>query len=105
VVITGPISNEELASRSSIGFFIFMPLQVTENMIKEAGFKLIRREDVTGNIELTSGRWHASREKHREDLLKIENDELYEGVQKFLATVHKLTSERRLSRFVFLAEK
>jgi hypothetical protein len=105
VVITGPVSNEELASRSSIGFFIFMPLQVTENMIKEAGFKLIRREDVTGNIELTSGRWHASREKHRDDLLKIENDELYEGVQKFLATVHKLTSERRLSRFVFLAEK
>jgi SAM-dependent methyltransferase len=105
VVITGPVSNEELASRSSIGFFIFMPLQVTENMIKEAGFKLIRREDVTGNIELTSGRWYASREKHHEDLLKIENDELYEGVQKFLATVHKLTSERRLSRFVFLAEK
>ena len=105
VVITGPVSNEELASRSSIGFFIFMPLQVTENMIKEAGFKLIRREDVTGNIELTSGRWYASRQKHREDLLKIENDELYEGVQRFLATVHALTSKRRLSRFIFLAEK
>src|SRR5262249_14689075 len=26
VVITGPISNEELAARSSIGFFLFVPL-------------------------------------------------------------------------------
>jgi len=105
VVITGPISNEELAARSSIGFFIFIPPAVTENFIEEAGFKLIRREDVTGNIELTSGRWHSSRQKHREDLIKIEGEERFEGLQKFFATVHQLTSERRLSRFVFVAEK
>ena len=105
VVITGPVSNEELAARSNIGFFLFVPLETTENFIREAGFKLIRREDVTGNIELTSGRWHASRQKHREDLIKIEGEERFEGLQNFFATVHKLTSERRLSRFVFLAEK
>jgi SAM-dependent methyltransferase len=87
VVITGPVSNEELAARSSIGFFLFVPLEVTSN------------------IELTSGRWHASRQKHRDDLIKIEGEERFEGLQKFLSTVHKLTSERRLSRFVFLAEK
>jgi SAM-dependent methyltransferase len=105
VVITGPVSNEELAARSNIGFFLFVPLEVTENSIKESGFKLIRREDVTGNIELTSGRWHVSRQKHREDLIKIEGEERFDGLQKFFSTVHKLTSERRLSRFVFLAEK
>jgi cyclopropane fatty-acyl-phospholipid synthase-like methyltransferase len=105
VVITGPVSNEELAARSNIGFFLFVPLEVTKNFIKEAGFKLIRCEDVTRNIELTSGRWHASRQRHRDDLLKIEGEERFEGLQKFLYTVHKLTSERRLSRFVFLAEK
>jgi len=105
VVITGPVSNEELAARSNIGFFIFIPLETTENFIKEAGFKLIRRGDVTSNIELTSGRWHASRQKHREDLIKIEGEERFDGLQKFFSTVHKLTSERRLSRFVFVAEK
>ncbi|HEX6269361.1 MAG TPA: methyltransferase domain-containing protein [Anaerolineales bacterium] len=105
VVITGPVSNEELAARSSIGFFIFIPLKATEHFIEEAGFKLIRREDVTRNIELTSGRWQASRQKHREDLIEIEGEERFEGLQKFLSTVHTLTSERRLSRFVFLAEK
>jgi len=105
VVITGPVSNEELAARSNIGFFLFVPLETTENFIKEAGFKLIRREDVTGNVELTSGRWHASRQKHREDLITIEGEERFDGLQKFFSTVHKLTSERRLSRFVFVAEK
>ncbi len=105
VVITGPISNEELAARSNIGFFLFVPLEVTKNLIKEAGFKLIRCEDVTGNIELTSGRWRASRQRHREDLIKIEGEERFDGLQKFLSTVHALTSERRLSRYVFLAEK
>ena len=105
VVITGPISNEELAARSSIGFFIFIPPAITESFIEQAGFKLISREDVTDNIELTSGRWHKSRQKHREDLIKIEGEERFEGLQNFLATVHQLTSERRLSRFAFLAEK
>jgi SAM-dependent methyltransferase len=105
VVITGPVSNEELAARSNIGFFLFVPLEVTKDLIKEAGFKLLRCEDVTGNIELTSGRWHASRQKHREDLIKIEGEERFDGLQKFFSTVQKLTSERRLSRFVFLVEK
>jgi len=105
VVITGPVSNEELAARSNIGFFLFVPLEITKSLIKEAGFKLIRCEDVTENIELTSGRWHAARQKHREDLIKIEGEERFDGLQKFFSTVHKLTSERRLSRLVFLAEK
>ena len=105
VVITGPVSNEELAARSNIGFFLFVPLEVTKELIEQPGFKLIRCEDVTGNIELTSGRWHASRQKHRENLLKIEGEERFNGLQKFFSTVHKLTSERRLSRFVFLVEK
>jgi hypothetical protein len=104
-VITGPVSNEELAARSNIGFFLFVPLDVTKQFIAEAGFHLLRCEDVTGNIELTSGRWHASRQKHREDLVKIEGEERFDGLQKFLSMVHTLTSERRLSRFVFLVEK
>ena len=105
VVITGPVSNEELAARSNIGFFIFMPLETTQIYIKQAGFKLIRCEDVTENIELTSGRWHAARQKHRSDLIKIEGEERFNGLQKFFSTVYILSSERRLSRFVFLAEK
>jgi len=105
VVITGAVTNEELAARSSIGFFIFMPLDWTEKYVQEAGLKLLRREDVTENIELTSARWHESRARHREALIQIEGEERFEGLQKFAGTVHALSSGRRLSRFVFLAEK
>jgi SAM-dependent methyltransferase len=105
VVITGPVSNEELATRSNIGFFLFVPLEVTVEIIKEVGFKLIHRDDVTHNIELTSKRWHDARLKHRDDLLKTEGEERFYGLQSFFATVHTLTSERRLSRFLFVVEK
>jgi cyclopropane fatty-acyl-phospholipid synthase-like methyltransferase len=105
VVITGPVSNEELAARSNIGFFLFVPPEVTERFIREAGFTLLRREDVTASTEMTSARWIAAREKRRQDLLKIEGEERYEGLQYFLTAVHKLSSERRLSRFAFLVEK
>lgn len=105
VVITGPVSNEELAARSSIGYFLFVPLEVTKRFIEEAGLRLLRCDNVTDNIERTSGRWHDSRQKHRHDLIQIEGEERFDGLQKFLATVHALTSEQRLSRFVFLVEK
>jgi cyclopropane fatty-acyl-phospholipid synthase-like methyltransferase len=105
VVLTGPVSNEELAVRSNIGFFLFAPREVTERMVTEAGFHVRRCEDVTANIESTSGRWHTARERHRDALLQLEGMERFEGLQRFLAAVHKLTRERRLSRFAFLAEK
>ncbi len=105
VVIMAPVSNEGLAARSTIGFFLFVPLEVTKELIKEAGFNLLRCEYVTNNIEQISQRRFESRQRHSADLIKIEGEELFTGIQKFLATVHLLTSERRLSRFVFLAEK
>jgi ubiquinone/menaquinone biosynthesis C-methylase UbiE len=105
VVITGPVSNAEIAARSNIGYFQFVPLDVTERAIAEAGFRLLRREDVTGNIESTSGRWHAAREKRRDELVELEGDERFAGLQNFLAAVHTLTRERRMSRVAFVAEK
>jgi SAM-dependent methyltransferase len=105
VVITGAVTNDELALRSSIGLFLFVPPGVNERLIGEAGLRLVQEEDVTANAVLTSGRRHESREKHREALLKIEGREPFEGYQKFLAMVHLLTSEKRLSRIAYLVEK
>ena len=105
VVISGPVTFEELSYRSSIGVFVFMPLETTERFIADAGLKLIKRQDVTANAVVTSARWHDARAKRREALIAIEGEERFAGLQRFLATVHKLTSERRLSRFAFLAEK
>jgi hypothetical protein len=38
-------------------------------------------------------------------LLAIESAANFEGLQQFLSTVHTLTSERRLLRYVYVAEK
>ena len=105
VLITGPVTNDELAARSSVGLFLFVPPGVNERLIGEAGLSLVRREDVTENAALISGRWHAARASRRDDLLRIEGEERYEGLQKFFAVVQSLTTERRLSRIAYLVEK
>lgn len=105
VVITGPVTNDELALRSSVGLFLFVPPGINEHLIKDAGFKLLQKEDVTENAALVSRRWHDARERHREPLIRIEGEERFEGLQQFFAAVHRLTSERRLSRIVYLVER
>jgi SAM-dependent methyltransferase len=105
VVITGPVTNDELAMRSSIGLFLFVPPGVNELLIDDAGLHLVQQEDVTENAALISGRWQQSRQRHKEPLLQIEGEERFEGLQQFFAAVHRLTSERRLSRIMYLVEK
>lgn len=105
VVITGPVTNDELALRSSIGLFLFVPPGVNEQFIKQAGLQLIRQVDVTENAALVSGQWHQSRLTHRAELLEMEGEERFEGLQKFFKAVHDLTRERRLSRIAYLVEK
>jgi len=105
VVITGPVTNSELFDRSNIGLFVFIPPETTENFISEAGLKLLSREDATANIALTSGRWLNARTDRRDSLLAVESETDFNSLQTFLTAVHTLTSQRRLSRFAFLAEK
>lgn len=105
VVITGPVTNDDLAIRSSIGLFLFVPPGANEQFIKQAGLQLIRQVDVTENAALVSGRWHQARQAHKAELLQMEGAERFEGLQKFFKSVHDLTRERRLSRVVYLVEK
>jgi ubiquinone/menaquinone biosynthesis C-methylase UbiE len=105
VVITGPVTNDELATRSMVGLFLFVPPGINEQLIENAGFKLVHHEDVTENAALISGRWEQARQRHKDELLQIEGEERFEGLQQFFAAVHRLTSERRLSRIVYLMEK
>jgi SAM-dependent methyltransferase len=105
VVIGGPVTKEELAIRSSIGSFLFVPPGANEQLIEQAGLQLISQEDVTENAALVSGRWHDSRARHKEDLIAIEDEERFSGLQEFFAMVHLLTSERRLLRIAYLVER
>jgi SAM-dependent methyltransferase len=105
VVVTGPVTKDELERRSSIGDFLFVPPGVNERLLEQAGLRVVHQEDRTDNAVRVSRRWREAREARREALLRIEGRERFDGLQSFLATVHRLTSERRLSRIVFVAEK
>ena len=105
VLITGPVTNDEIAERSSIGLFLFVPPGFNEQCIREAGFQLIQQEDVTENEALVAGRWRDARRRHKAELVRIEGEERFESLQRFFDAVHRLTSERRLSRVAYLVEK
>lgn len=105
LIIGGTISHEEIATRSSIGYYIFSPPGENERMIQEAGFRLLGVTDTTQNTARIASRWFAAREKRRERLTAIEHKENFDGLQKFLAVVQELASEGRLKRCVYLAEK
>lgn len=74
---------------------------MNEQLIRNTGFDLLGADDVTENAVLVSGNWYKAREDDREALIRIEGEERFFGLQKFLSSVHSLTSERRLSRFAY----
>lgn len=105
VVITGILTNEEIAIRSSLGFFLFVPKGENERLLKEAGFNGIISKDVTDNIISTSRKWHDAREKRKSGLLKFEGEEKFNGIQSFLQTTHLVSADRRLSRIMYYCVK
>ena len=105
MVLTGIVSHEELAIRSSIGFYLFVPPGANEDMLRKAGFAVLAVQDVTSNAAEVAARWHDARERHREPLVAREGEGNFEGLQRFLQCVHTLSVEKRLSRYAYLAEK
>lgn len=105
VVVTGLVTKEEFATRSATGDFVFGPPGINEMLIRESGFELLLVDDVTdGEVEV-SRRWHAAREQRASELIRLEGEETFGGLQRFLATVHRLTREQRISRFVYVGRK
>ncbi len=105
VVVTGAVSNTELARRASIGFFLFTAPGYTEALLEQAGFKLLRASDGSDAAADVSARWHAARARLRREIVAIEGEERFNGLQEFLQTVSDLSASRRLSRLVYHAVK
>jgi ubiquinone/menaquinone biosynthesis C-methylase UbiE len=105
LVVNGALTNQEIATRSSIGYYIFVPRGENERLINESGLTLVQAKDTTQQAATISQRWHDARARRKDALLKIEGEENFEGLQRFLACVHTLTNENRLTRFVYVAAK
>jgi SAM-dependent methyltransferase len=105
LIVTGLLSNEEIATRSSIGNYFFLPPGENERLIEEAGFHLLSGVNLTGAVAAISGRWLHAREQKSQELLALEGETNYFGLQRFLATIHVLAQEERLSRYLYVASK
>ena len=105
LVVGGMVSNEEIATRSSIGFYVYSPPGENERLMKLAGFRDIRATDTTDSAARIAKEWRRAREKRKEELVAAEGSANFEGLQRFLSCVHTLTSEKRLLRYLYLATK
>ena len=105
LVVTGALSNEELTARTSIGYFLLVPQGENERLLTTAGFQILRSDDTTSNAAAIAKRWHDARARRKTALIAIEGDSNFTGLQRFLLCVYTLTSEKRLSRFLYLAAK
>jgi len=105
VTVTGILTSDEIAIRTSIGYFLFAPPGENERLLTEAGLEVRTVEDTTEHLAEVARRRHDARVKHADAVRQLEGDEAFEGRQRFFDIVATLARERRLSRLVFLAEK
>ena len=105
IVVTGALTNAEIAVRSSAGFYLFVPPGYDEQVLAECGLCALACEDVTGNMATIAEARRAARAAREAALREIEGDAAYQGQQEFLAVAARLAKEGRLSRFVYVSRK
>jgi len=103
IVITGPVTIEEIRARSSIGFYLFLPAGCNERLLEQTGFVVQEIRDVTDAEASVSARWRDARARRRDALTAVEGEQGFDGLQRFLDAVCTLSRERRLSRLAYLA--
>ncbi|MBA3691082.1 MAG: methyltransferase domain-containing protein [Actinobacteria bacterium] len=105
LVLTGPISNDEIARRTFMGFFVLTPVGGNERAIEEAGLILERAEDRSDAVSSAGAGMREARDRYRDEIVPLEGEETFERFQDFLEVAAHLAAERRLSRWVYLARK
>jgi ubiquinone/menaquinone biosynthesis C-methylase UbiE len=105
LVVGGTLSNQEIATRGLIGYYLFVPPGENEKLMAAAGFQLIDVADTTQNAADVARRWRQARDKREAGLTALEGKANFDGLQNFLACVQTLTGERRLLRLVYLARR
>jgi cyclopropane fatty-acyl-phospholipid synthase-like methyltransferase len=105
ITLTGPLTNAEVAVRSSAGVYLFVPHGYDECVIAKCGLQLLVCEDVTANMAKVAEARHTARASRSDALHEIEGDQAYDSQQEFLAVAARVAREGRLSRFVYVSKK
>ncbi len=104
-VLTGAMARSEMDARASAGPFLVVPPGLNEKALESAHLTLLRSEDHTAAMAEIAGLWHATRLRHAAALEREEGAAWFAQRQHFLSMTAQLASTRRLSRFLYLAEK
>jgi SAM-dependent methyltransferase len=104
-VLTGPISNAELAARSLSVLVLLVPPGYDERLLGMVGLVLLRREDTTASLAEIARRHCAARAAHATALRTLEGEAAFAAQNKYRAVAERLASARRLSQIAFLAQK
>jgi len=105
ITVTGALTGEEIAVRSSIGFFLFVPVDYDRRLLGDCGLRVLVCEDVTQNMADLAERRRAARASRSALLRQMEGEETYEKQQEFFEVAARIARERRLSRFLYIAQK
>jgi len=105
ITVTGPLTNAEIAVRSSAGVYLFAPHGYDERVIAQCGLQLLACEDTTANMAKVAEARHAARASRSAALREIEGDQAYDSQQEFLEVAARVAREGRLSRFVYVSKK
>jgi cyclopropane fatty-acyl-phospholipid synthase-like methyltransferase len=105
ITLTGPLTNADVAVRSSAGIYLFVPHGYDERVVAQCGLQLLVCEDVTANMAKVAEARRAARASKSDVLREVESDQAYEGQQEFLAVAGRVAREGRLSRFVYVSKR
>lgn len=103
-VISGPVSDAEIRLRSSYGSAQFVPPGCNEQLLEQAGFRLIEQVDATAGLLKNAQGRRAARLAHRGELETLEGNAAFETHQQYLETVISLGKRRAMLRNIYLAE-
>jgi SAM-dependent methyltransferase len=105
ITVTGVLDSDEIAIRSSAGYYLFVPPGEDERLLAEVGLTVLTVQDMTENMAEVARRRHDARARRADALRQAEGDETFEGQQRFFEVAGRLARERRLSRLVYVAQK
>jgi cyclopropane fatty-acyl-phospholipid synthase-like methyltransferase len=104
-VLTGIISSEEISPSGQVGSGHLVPPGLNERLIEEAGFQLLRAEDLTTTVEQIAKRISDGFAQHRDRAVELLGEQILKGLETHYCWKYTLAKERRLSRFMYLARK
>jgi len=102
-VLSGPVSNQEIATRAPLGLTHFVPAGYNEAQLRLAGFANVEVEDRTGSVVGNASGRLAARMRHRSELEAVEGEHEFESQNRYLEMVVALANRGALERFSYLA--